>query len=162
MERVICVEPLQKRFRVDLKDANKQKRNRSFSNASNCCGTTLCQKKVCSTCEAEINSSECQRKIVKIGKQEHLIDGKALKDVQDQLEAFEEITLHTFMKKMPNEAFDRFGSLVYAMPTDKQRAEYKELAELLQGRTAIGKGVFRGSEFQVVIEIGNDGVLRMR
>lgn len=161
MEKEILVEPLQKRFRVSVKDANKLARNRSYSNASNCCGAKLAQEKKCSTCNEQVKSNECQRKIVMIGKEEHLIEATALKQCQ---ESFSDggIVLHTFMDKRPEGAEDRFGSLVYASPSEKRDAEYDELRKVLGNRVAIGKGVFRNNEFQVIVEVGDDNMIRIR
>lgn len=161
MEKTIFVEPLQKYFKVSIKEANKQKRNRSFSNASDCCGVVLKQEKFCSGCNEKITETP-SRKIIKIGKQEHLIDAQALKQVQEQLESCEDIKIHTFLNKLPSNAVDRFESLVYTYPAVKKEAQYKELTEILKNRFAIGTGVFRNNEFQVILSVGNDGILRIR
>jgi len=161
MEKEILVEPLQKRFRVAVKDANKLARNRSYSNASNCCGTKLTQEKKCSTCNELVQSNECQRKIVKIGKEEHLIEATALAQCQESF-ADGGIVLHTFMDKRPEGSEDRFGGLVYASPSEKRDAEYDELRQVLGKKVAIGKGVFRNNEFQVLVEVGDDKVIRIR
>ncbi len=162
MEKEILVEPLQKRFKVSVKDANKQSRNRSYSNASNCCGSKLSQEKKCSGCGEKVASGECQRKIVKIGKEEHLIEASALKQCQETFAESGEIVLSTFMDKRPEGSEDRFGSLVYASPAEKRDAEYDELRKVLKNKVAIGKGVFRSNEFQVIVEVGADNLIRIR
>lgn len=161
MEKEIFVEPLQKRFRIAVKDANKLARNRSYSNASNCCGAKLVQEKKCSTCNEIVKSNDCQRKIVMIGKEEHLIEASALKQCQESF-ADGGIVLHTFMDKRPEGSEDRFGGLVYASPSEKRDAEYDELRQVLGNKVAIGKGVFRNNEFQVIVEVGDDNVIRIR
>jgi len=161
MEKEILIEPLQKRFRVSVKDANKASRNRSYSNASNCCGTKLSQEKKCSGCGEVLKSGDCQRKIVKIGKEEHLIEATALKQCQENFDSGE-IVLSSFMDKRPEGAEDRFGGLVYASPSDKRDAEYDELRKVLKNKVAIGKGVFRNNEFQVIVEVGADNLIRIR
>ena len=161
MEKQILVEPLKKSFTISLKDANRQKRNRSYSNASDCCGVKLCQKKYCSTCDKELKSGDCQRKIVKIGKSEHLIDANALTQVQEQLEQMDELKVHTILDKLPKEAEDRRDSLVYALPSEKKEAQYKELATILKHKIAVGNGVFRNNEFQVLLSVGDDGIIRI-
>lgn len=162
MDKTIVVEPLQKQFVVSVKDANKASRNRSYSTASNCCGSKLSQEMKCSSCDAVVQRRDCSRKIVKIGKEEHLIDANTLKQVQEQLEQMEELKLHTFMKQEPQGAQDRYDGLVYAKPATKKEAHYKELAQILQGRVAIGTAVFRSNEFQVLVTVGDDGVIRIR
>ena len=161
-ERKIVIEPLQKGFNLSLKDANRQKRNRSYVNASNCCGVKLKQEKFCSACNEKVGYGDCQRKIVKIGKEEHLIEASALKQATDALEAMEDMQLHTFLKQRPTDAEDRFEALVYAYPAKKQEAQYAELVAILKGRTAIGKAVFRGNEFQILVEVGDDNRIRIR
>jgi len=158
----VFVEPLQKRFRVEVKDANRQKRNRSFANASECCGARLKQEKFCSACNEKVAPYNCSRKIVKIGKEEHLIDAKALEQAQEALEGMEEMKLHAFLQGRPKGAEDRFEALVYAFPAKKREGQYAELAAVLKGYVAVGEAVFRGNEFQVLVEVGDDGVLRVR
>jgi hypothetical protein len=160
VEMDIEIVPLGKRFVVEIKDANKASRNRSYGNASDCCGRALKQEKRCSGCGAEV--SECSRKIVKIGKEEYVVDAKVLKQAKDALESMEGITVSSFLKNLPAGAEDRFESLVYASPKDKKVGQYAELAALLKGRVAVGKGVFRSNEFQVLLTVGDDGVVRIR
>lgn len=160
MERGVVVEPLKKRFVVSLRDANKQTRNRSYPNASDCCGARLKQEKFCSVCNQLSHS--CQRKIVKIGKEEHLVDASLLKQAVDALEGMEDIKLTSFLKRRPSGAEDRFDALIYVYPAKKHEGAYVELAEILKGRTAVGTGVFRGNEYQILVEVGDDGIIRMR
>ena len=162
MEKDVFVEPLQKRFRVELKDANRAKRNRSYLNASDCCGAKLKQEKFCSVCNEKAAAYNCARKLVKIGKVEHLIDAAALEQATDALESMEDIRLHAFLKVRPAGAEDRFDALVYALPVKKLEGQYAELAAVLRGFVAVGEAVFRGNEFQVIVEVGDDGVVRIR
>jgi len=161
VERQIVIEPLQKRFKVGLKSANKQARNRSFANATNCCGKRVVQEKHCAECDNVVDTKELQRKIVKIGKQDHLIDGQALKDIQEQLAMNEDIVLHTFLKEEPREAIDRYAGLEYGVPAEKRDAEYAELVAILKGRVAVGTGVFGRNEFQILLT-AEDGIIRIR
>lgn len=158
--KTIYVEPLQKRFTVDVKDANKAKRNRSYASASDCCGSRVKQERRCSTCNAEV-PTKTQRKIVKIGKDEHLIDASALQQAMNALDAIEEVKLHTFLKDMPEGSEDRFDALVYGLPSEKRGREYAELVAMLDNRVAVGNAVFRNNEFQVLVTAA-DGVLKIR
>ena len=162
MEKEILVEPLQKRFKVVLKDANRQKRNRSFPNASNCCGARLQQKKFCSVCGEEVDTAELTRKIVKIGKEEHLVEASALKQAITALEALDAIKLSTFMSSRPSGVEDYFDALVFVLPAKKREQQYAELANILKGKVAFGSGVFRNNEFQIMVEVGDDGRIRVR
>jgi len=56
MEKTIRIEALQKSFIVDVRDVSKQKRNRSYLNASNCCKAKVEQHKLCSDCKADFDS----------------------------------------------------------------------------------------------------------
>jgi hypothetical protein len=158
-ERMWVMEPLQKRFQVEMRAASRERRNRSFSNASPCCEAKLCQVKRCSACEKEVDASECRHKIVKVGKSEHIIDGDTLKGL---LPEEGDIVFHTVLDRLPDASEDWFDSLDFATPVKKREREYAELAELLKGRYAVGKGVFRSNEFQVVATTGKDGIIRSR
>lgn len=163
MEKKIYIAPLQKSFTIDLKDANRQKRNKSYSNASPCCNVALKQEKKCGVCATVIQTSEVTQKIVKIGKEEYLIDADALKSVQDELASIEnEITVTSFIKQKPSELEDKYDGLVFALPAKKNEEQYAELAKILKGRCAIGTAIIRSNEYQVVLEVGNDDVIRMR
>ncbi len=162
MERQIHIVPLKKRFQVALKSANREARNRYYPNASDCCGTKLKQEKFCGTCSAKVEGIDTQRKIVKLGKEEHLISSKALKQVKETLEQMEDIELHTFLGTIPAGAEDRYDGLLYAYPADKRPAHYAELVAVLKGNYAVGKAVFNGNEYQVLVYIGADNVLRVR
>lgn len=155
------VEPLQKRFKVRVRNAYKQKRNRSLSNASNCCGAKLVQEKKCSVCEGVVQSSECTRKIVKIGKDEHLVNARALQDIRKRMDG-DEIRVHTVVSELPEEVQDRFGALLFGMPAKNGELEYRELVEVIGRRVCIGVMAERGNEFEVVVTVGRDGRLRVR
>lgn len=159
MERTWVLEPLKKRFTVDMKAANRDKRNRSFSNASSCCEAKLKIVKRCSGCDNEVSAADCTHKLVKIGKEEHLIDGATLKGIMPEEG---EIVFDTVLDELPKGTDDWFAKLDFAAPAKKHEAEYAELAEILKGRYAIGKGVFRNNEFQVVATTGSDGIIRSR
>lgn len=166
-ERVVLIEPLQKRYVVGVKDANRDKRNRSYSNASPCCSKTghpvkLRQEMKCAECGNDVDRKTCTHKVVKIGKEEHLIGADLLDGVLDQLEQVEEIRIHTIMEKEPEGANDRYDSLLYGTPAEKKAKDYKELVETLRGRVAVANGVFRNNEFQVLVTVGDDNVLRFR
>lgn len=161
--KTIFIEPLQKRFDVDLKNAAKAARNKSYANASDCCGAKLKQEKKCADCGEAVHANDCRRKIVSIGKQDYLIDTSALKAVQETLEATDELRLRTFLNgEFGKEAQDRFDSLVYAFPIKKREAHYKELAALLKGRTAVGVAVFGSNEYEVLVTLGEDNIIRVR
>jgi NAD kinase len=167
MERTIYVEPIMKRYAVELKDANRERRNRSYSNASPCCSkeghaVKLKQEMKCAECESLVDRKTCTHKVVKIGKEEFLIEAAVLDGVLEQLEQVEEITITAISDSEPEGARDRYDALVYGLPVEKKAKEYKELAETLKGKVAIGAGVFRGNEFQVVVTVGDDGLLRVR
>lgn len=162
VERTIRIDALQKAFTVGVRDAYKQKRNRSFSNASNCCGAKVKQKKLCSVCDGDVEVKECNRKIVKIGKEEHLMNADALKQITSNLAGQMEMNVHTFVEQLPTEAVDKFDSLAYLIPAKKKEGEYVELREVLKGRIGIGKAVFRGNEYEIVLTVGDDGMIRLR
>lgn len=161
MERDIVIEALgNKRFKVELKDANRATMNRSYPNASDCCGVKLKQEKFCSSCMKKVEGTPA-RKLVKLGKSEYLIDAAALDNAMEQLEQMDAITVTAFVEEIPA-VEDRYDALLYGLPAEKRGSEYRELVEILKGRTAIGKGVFRNNEFQVLLEVGNDGCIRIR
>lgn len=162
-ERVFIMEmlPTKKRFTVELKDANREKRNRSYANASPCHSKKLKQKKFCEECNEEV-TGEIVNKIVKIGKHEHLVPTNLLEQATDRLGEMEEISVHTILKGESTMAKDYYDNMVYAYPAEKRSKDYVEMREILKGKTAIGKGVFRNNEFQVLIEVGEDGVIRIR
>ena len=162
MNKQIYVEPLQMSFEVKLKDANRQKRNRSFSNASPCCQAKLKQDKLCSTCNEKVATQDCRHKIVKIGKTEHIIDSDVLDSVQDSLSAMENVKITSFLTTLPEQSDDLFDSLMYAFPVDKKESQYKELAEIIDRRYAVGTAVFRNNEYQIIMSVGTDGVIRVR
>lgn len=159
MERTWVMEPLQKRFQVDMRAASRDKRNRSFSNASPCCNKKLKQQMFCVECDKEVARGDCKHKLVKVGKEEHIIDGDTLKGIMPEEG---EIVFHSVMDELPTGMEDWFAKLDFASPAKKHEADYAELAEILKGRYAIGKGVFRNNEFQVVATTGNDGIIRSR
>lgn len=162
MERQINILPLKKRFSVTLKSANKEARNKYYPNASDCCGVKLKQEKFCSSCNAKVEGVDTQRKIVKLGKDEHLISSQALKQVKETLEQQEDIELHTFLGTMPEGAEDRYDGLLYAYPADKRLGQYAEIVAVLKDKYAVGKAVFNGNEYQIIAYIGSDSVLRIR
>lgn len=162
MEREVVIEPLgSKRFKLELKDANRATLSRSYANASDCCGVKLKQEKFCSGCRKPVEGTP-QRKLVKIGKEEHLIEAAALDGAMEQLERMDSIVITSFLKALPEEVEDRFDALIYGLPAEKKSADYKELVELLEGNVAIGHGVFRNNEFQVLLTVGKDGIVRLR
>jgi len=171
MEREILIEALgNKRFKVELKDANKATLSRSYANATDCCGVKVKQEKFCSACRKKVVSSidnsetetECSRKIVKIGKTEHLINAEKLDNAIEQLEQMDSICLTAFLSHKPEGIEDRYDAMVYVAPADKKASDYKELQEILKGRIAVGKGVFRSNEYQILMEVGADGIVRIR
>jgi non-homologous end joining protein Ku len=96
---------------------------------------------------------------VKIGKEEHLIGADALEQVSESLDR-EQLNVGVFLSEMPKGASDRVQGVMYAFPVDKKEAQYKELAELLKGRVAVAKGVVRNNELQMLLTVGDDGVIR--
>jgi hypothetical protein len=102
------------------------------------------------------------RKLVKVGKEEHLIDAAVLDAALEQFGDAEEIVLHTFLDKLPEGAEDLYDALVFGLPVEKKESQYAELCAVLNGRVAVGKGVFRNNEFQVIVTVGTDGLLRLR
>jgi len=162
MEKIIFVEPLKKQFVVNVKDANRSARNRSFATASSCCGVRLKQQMLCSSCGGVVSRSDSTHKIVKIGKSDYLIDSQTLQQVQEQLESFEFLSLSAFLSSEPVGAQDRYDGLLYAFPVKKKESQYKELVSILRGRVAVGKVVLRSNEYQVIVSVGGDDVLRVR
>ena len=168
MERQIVVEPLQKEFTLDIKDAFRQKRATSFASASpNSTSDNpirLVQKKFDaeSTMTAdrnkwqEVDNASVTHKIVKIGKEEHLIP----KDVLEKATEFgsEKLKIHTFLKgDMPTDAKTRICGVMYGHAKAKREGDYVELAELLKGKHAVGTIAVRSNEFQVVLTADEQG-----
>ena len=167
MERNIYIEPLGKLFSVELKDANRERRNRSFSNAAPCCSTPenpvkLKQEMRCAQCGESVDRKVCTHKIVDIAKKSYLISADLLEQVQEQMERMDRLTVQAVLSQEPVGAADRYDVLVYVLPVEKRAAEYVELSALLKGRVAVGKGVFRSNEFQFVMSVGEDGIVRIR
>lgn len=162
MERTFRFEMLGgERFVFGLKDVARQKRNRSYANASNCCGVELKQKKVCSGCGVEVDAKDSQRKIFKLGKESHLIDAQALKRITDELGEHEDVVFHTVLERLPSEFGERVDSVMWVLPGKKGERAYDELRTAIGAHNLVGKGVFRGNEFEVVLRAGADGVLRL-
>jgi hypothetical protein len=160
MERTIQIEALNKPFNVGIKDAVRQKRNRSFGNATNCCGESVVQKKFCSVCDGDVTGNDFARKIVKIGKAKHLINAQALKQVKDTLNENDTIKIHTIVRELPRDMSDRNAGYVY-VTAGKKVNDFAELKELFQDFFGIGTAVFRGNEYEVVLWTGSDGRMRM-
>jgi len=159
MERTIQIDALNKPFKVEVKDAVKGQRNRSFSNATNCCGKVVKQKKFCSVCDGDVTGQDFQRKIVKIGKSEHLIDAQALKQVSDRIKGEDIIKVHTIVSELPDDVSDRMDSFVW-ITAGKKVNDYAELKELFTDVYGIGTAGFRGNEYEVVLMTGGDGRVR--
>jgi hypothetical protein len=160
MERTIQIDALQKSFNIGIKDAVKKGRTRSFGNATNCCGEKVTQKKFCSVCDGDVTGTDFARKIVKIGKSEHLINAQALKQVKDSVAENDIIRVHTIVRKLPEGMSDRQDSYVYVTPS-KKVGDFLELRELLNDFYAIGTAGFRGSEYEIVLTSGSDGRIRL-
>lgn len=160
MERTIQIDALQKSFNVGIKDAIRQKRNRSFGNATNCCGAKVSQKKFCSVCDGDVTGQDFARKIVKIGKAEHLINAQALKQVKDTIAENDTIRIHTIVRELPSGMSDRQDSYVFATE-GKKAGDFAELRELFQDFYGIGTAGFRGNEFEIVITASSDGRVRI-
>jgi hypothetical protein len=172
MERQIVVEPLQKEFTLDIKDAFRQKRATSFASASP--NSTLekpirlVQKKFDAESTMtddrnkwrEVSESQVTHKIVKIGKEEHLIP----KDVLEKATEFgsDKLKIHTILRgDMPVEAKTRICGVMYGHAKAKREGEYTELAEILKGRYAVGTIALRSNEFQVVMTADADGKIQI-
>jgi hypothetical protein len=121
----------------------------------------LKQEKSCSACGKEVHSGECSRKIVKVGKEEYLVKADDIDKALEAMEAQEELLLHTFVKEIPQDINDRIDGVEYIVPAEKKTKEYRELQEILQGRYAIGKVVIRSNEYEVIVSVGADGIIRM-
>lgn len=161
-ERTIKVEVLNKTFGVGLMPVAKAKRNRSWLNASDCCGVKLQQDKKCTACQKEVKATECQRKIVKVGKEEYLVKAEDIDNALESMESQEELVIHTFLPKLPENIQDRVDGIDYMAPIEKKEKDYKELQALLKGRFAVGKIVIRSNEYEVIVSVGTDGVIRMQ
>jgi hypothetical protein len=160
MERQIQVEALQKSFSVNVKDAVRKKRNRTFSNATNCCGSVVKQKKFCSVCDGDVTGEDFARKIVKLGKAEHLINAQALKQVQEAIKEKDTIKIHTIVHELPVGISDRHDSYVFVTEA-KKVGDFAELRELFRDFYGIGTASFGANEYEVVIWTGSDDRMRM-
>ena len=149
-----------KRFVVGIKNAYRQKRNRYLPNASpNSTDTEiypLIQKKFCPKTDEEISSDMISHKILKVGKTQYLVPSNVLKLAQE----FDsnEIVFNTYLEAdaLPDNMTERVENIIYAEQT-KDKSAYCELAKLLDGRVAVGTGVFGNNEYQVCARTNSDG-----
>jgi len=158
MEKKIRIEALQKTFVVEFKDVAKAKRNRSYLNASPCCSAKVNQKKFCSECDKEVDVSQVQRKLVKVGKDYHAVPKEKLDEVIDAFEDMEDINV---VGVVPYDA--QFGEVfkegLIALgnsKTQRKANQYSELKALAENRILIANGVVRKNEFQMLIFVLND------
>ena len=159
----IYIEPIQTTYDVKFKDANKQKRNRTFSNASPCCNALLKQEKRCSDCNEIVATADCKHKIITISKQQYLIDSAVLQQIQDNLSAeADKVKIHSFLSELPAQAEDYYDSLVYVLPVPKKEQHYAELSAILKDKYAVGTAVLRNNEYQVILSVGDDNCIRLR
>lgn len=160
VERRIRIEALQKEFSVGIKDAVRKKRNRSFANATDCCGSAVKQRKMCSVCDGDVTGAKFARKIVKIGKAEHLINAQALQQVRDSVKENDTIKVHTIMRELPAGISDRHDSYSFAVES-KKAGDFAELRELFRSYYGIGTASFGTNEYEVVIWTGTDDRVRI-
>ena len=155
METKIKIEALQKSFSVDLKDVAKAKRNRSFLNASNCCHSKIEQKKFCSECQKEVEFSEIDTKLIKVGKELIPVPKAKLDSVIDYLDELEEVVVKAII---PYSA--TFGELwkeglIVATNSKLKRkaSQYSELKALLKDRIFVAEGVIRKNQYQFLMYV---------
>jgi hypothetical protein len=172
MERLIWVDPLKKHFAIELRDANKAKRNRSYSQASDCCGALLREEMHCRKCN-EVVSGRQKRKLVKVGKEMVPIDAEVMQTAIEQLEGMEAMSFTKVAQVLPTSLGDWQEGLLYALPVEKKEGQYRELGELLgfdYGKEELsatpmfmlGTGVVRNNSFKLLLSVGDDGVIRCR
>jgi hypothetical protein len=164
MERIVCVEPiLGVRFKADVKDVAKAKKALSFLNASNCCHKPLKEVKRCSECQQDVDATACQHKLFKVGKEMKLIPTALLEQAKDAQEATDELRIKQFIAHLPRDIEDRMGPAAYLTAVKKHGRGYKMLVAAL-GRVpyAIGSGWFRGYQYEFVVRMGSDGIVRLQ
>ena len=158
MEKKIRIEALQKTFVVEFKDVAKAKRNRSYSNASLCCEAKVGIKKFCSECDKEVDVSQVQRKLVKVGKDYHAVPKEKLDEVIDAFEDMEEINVVGIIPYNAEfgEVFKEGLIALGNSKTPRKANQYSELKLLADNRILIANGVIRKNEYQMMIFVMND------
>jgi hypothetical protein len=153
MEKTIRIEALQKTFVVDVKDVAKAKRNESYLNASPCCKAKVMQKKFCSVCNKEVDISEVETKLVKVGKEYHAVPKEKLDSVLEAFEDMEEIVIKANIpyKADFGEVFKEGLMVLGNSKVKRKAAQYSELKELAKGRMLVATGVVRKNEYQMLI-----------
>jgi hypothetical protein len=163
MQKTIAIEAIGKRFVVDIQYADRKQRDPlTLKNATDCCGAEIGAKKYCKHCQKESPTS--MRKMWKKGKEERLISTDAFDAMTEELESREESKVKSIIvkEKLDAKVQDRYGRMLFITPVDKKEAGYKELKEILGAKTAIGTIVIKGYEYEYLLYVGSDDVLRMR
>jgi hypothetical protein len=150
MERVIVFEPTEDRFSVDIKPAERAQRNRYYANATDCCGSRVQERKVCSHCEQSVTATS--RKIVKIGKEEKLINTELLNKVLEEVEVLEEIHIDQVAEEVPADVERRFERLLYGDVVKKKEEDYATLRAYLGDKVGFGYGVFGHNKFGIMLK----------
>jgi len=162
MERTVYDEQLDVRFKVDVKDVAKQRKGITFSNASNCCGEPLAIVKQCSKCKVAADATQCTHKLWKKGKVSVLVPVEKLEQIDEAQEQVEELRITASLSRLPDGFFERVGSSVKLLPVKKGEADYALFCERFKAASfAVGTGLFRGSQFEFVAWLGEDGAVRL-
>ena len=160
MELRISVPELGQVWEVEWYAAAKDARNRSFAQASGCCGVKLNQHKVCSKC-GEKQPYKTGKKIVKVGKDEVVVDARVLEDALSKLGEKGTMVVKKLLREVPVEAENRVESVVFLKPKEKGEIEYAECREALRGFVGVAEGVFRNNGYECVVDIVDD-MIRVR
>jgi hypothetical protein len=109
------------------------------------------ERKFCSQCNEPV--SKTSRKIIKIGKEEKLIDAALLANVLEQLEAVEEIHITQVSDTLPSEVERRYERLLYGDVVKKKEEDYATLRAYLGEGYGYGYGVFGHNKFGIVAHV---------
>jgi len=166
VERTILIEPSQRRFTASVKPAFRAAKNVSYALATPCCSKAdhpvrRKQQYVCEECKNEVDTKSCTHKIVEIGKEEALIDAKLLEQIKEQIESRQEITISEFLDEEPSDMKDRIEDTKYLDVVKKGDAQYAELAKVLKGKVAFGRGSFGGNDKAIAMQVKPSGVIAM-
>ena len=137
--RTIRIVPLKNKvYTASIRNANKSTSGLSWSNASNCHGKPLKQKKVCEECGELVNDKECTHKLAKVGKDLIPIPKELIEQAKSARDANSEIVIQEFRKDVPDEWSSWLDNVQYVETATKKEADYAYLARMLGDLYAVG------------------------
>jgi non-homologous end joining protein Ku len=137
--KTIRIVPMKNKiFTASIRNANKSTTGLSWSNASNCHGKPLKQKKVCEECGEVINDKECTHKLAKVGKELIPIPKELIEQAKSAREANSEIVIQEFRAGVPEDWSSWLDNVQYVESVTKKESDYTYLAKMLGDLYAIG------------------------